>query len=221
MLIFILVFSASSSNTLQVYSDTLTGTCEKMMSTFVKVYLPDNPLVYLSIHILLRDLDPPLSEYPKPKPAGYIRYDGVPNERVYDNFLDLSNKAGFLIQSYYPKFSQLAIIRIDGGLLNEFHMLNAYAVLGWRYEIEVKAYYCYSTFFTILPWDYYNNVSVCGTNLEEIDGVSSGLVPSIFYVPDGTAEFSIVSKGTFTISPYNYITSPFVNSVNYVNPLSG
>ena len=128
--IFIFLQLVFANDILQTHTVGIIDRCSKISSCFYQLHLPIVPLIYLSVHITLHDLDPSLSEYPTPKPVGYGRFDAVPNEIIFDYYVNLNSKHEYIINQAYPKFSNFLIIRIDGGLLDEFHLFNAYRVYG-------------------------------------------------------------------------------------------
>lgn len=224
MLWWILIGIAIGVDVVQRHSAYETGNCQKMMSVYVKIYLPEKPLVYLTVHISLVDLDGSLNEYPSPKPMAYSRYNGVPNEIVFDKSLALhtSKNNGYIVQETYPAYSDFIVIRIDGGLLQELHMFNAYSLKGWTYHINLKSYYCTSGIFTVLPWDYHPAASEnCTSPILDINNIPTGIAPSMFYIPQGTAKFTINTTAEYSLSPYNYISNFIKTSATYINPLTG
>ena len=220
--IFIILQLVLGDDILQHYLASLDDECSKVLTCYYKLYLPKNPLIYLSVYITLEDLDPPLSEYPTPNPVSYGRLNAVPNEIIFDYYISLKSKHEYLINQAYPKFSEFLIIRIDGGLLNEFHLFNAYRVNGWKCKINLVAYYCATTIFTSLPWSFDDNLDIlCDTPLENINEITAGIVPSMFYISQGTAEFIITSSGDFSLSSNNYDTNMIKKYEKITNPSPG
>ena len=225
MLILLLFSISSALDALQVQTSYYTSQCPKTQTAFKRIYLPSFPLVYLSVHLTLHDRDPPLSEYPTPSPTAYSRYEGVPTALVHDHSVSLKHShKGYLISQAYPPFSRFLTVRIDGGLLQELHLFNAYTVYGWNYDIEVKAYYCGSGLFTSLPWDFSRpgpGLHNCTAALVETTAIPAGLAPSMFFVPQGTARLSINTEASYTLSPYNYVSEFTQGDTEFINPLTG
>jgi hypothetical protein len=222
MLLIVLISLIDATEPLEEYSRNISGNLQKMYSVFEKLYLPSLPLVYLSVEISLENLDPPLSEYPTPKPYAYARFDSVPTSTVFDYKVDLRSKSGSF-QALYPPFSTLLIIRIDGGLQNSLHLFTAYSLQGWTYKIKLQAFYCPSGLFTVFPWNYTNgNMNLCTEKVENTKSLSQGLSPVMFFVPPSTSSLKIVSTASaYSLSPYNYVDSFITNDTYILNPLQG
>lgn len=203
------------------YSDSFSGVCGKTQSVYVKVDLPRQPLLYLSVKITLDDLDGELSEYPKPKPEAFGRIDGVPNEKYYDYYANLESKSGNLVSKKFPKNGEFVIIRIDGGLLNELHFFNAYSVHGWDYKIYLSAAYCPSGLFTILPWVYKTFTKYCDIPVGEVKEDYTGYVGKMIYVPTSIEQLKIHSNSDYTINLNNFADGLKIGSFDIKFPTQG
>ena len=189
------------------YIDSFDGDVSKMQSEFEKIYLPPGPLLYLDVGIKLRNLDQELEEYPKPKPVAYASYDRVPNEHHHDFKVSLESKNARLISTKFPVQANFLIVRIDGGLLDEFHMFNAYTVRGWKYTIYINAKYCPSGTFTVLPFNYSrSDVKFCQVPIGNIEDEFDGFKASLIYVSERTSKLTVVGNSNYSIQAGNYAT---------------
>jgi Protein of unknown function (DUF3522) len=221
-MLFIFILARVIAQMVQERTELISGHCFKMLSCFEKFYMPEYPLVYFYVEITLYDLDPPLSEYPVPVPVSYGRFDGTPNEVLHDSFVDLRSKHGYLIRTQYPKYSRMFVIRLDGGLLNELHLFTAYTVWGWNYDIEMHAYYCASSVYTVFPWNFSPDAAAnCSAKLVDINEAFSGPAASMVYVPPSVSKFDIYADGNYSISPYNYNASLTTGLSIYLHPVPG
>ena len=111
-----------------VESDTYKGSGElsKFYSIYEKIMLPNRPLITVSIDISLTTYELNVDEYPDPEPEAYIRRAGNP-EYQWDYYLDLSSFKSSLIINNIPA-TEFFIVRIDGGLSNEFSVTPGYGI---------------------------------------------------------------------------------------------
>jgi hypothetical protein len=224
MMIWILAILKISSGYEQIskYFETYDGHLSKMKSIFEKIYLPKGPLLSLDIGIQLRNKDGELSEYPDPKPKAYGSLDGVPNEKHHDFYLNLERKHGKLVSSIFPRSGSFIIVRIDGGLLDELHMFNAYTVRGWEYTIFISAYYCPSGKFTIAPWNFTKTQSkYCDIPIVDTFSDIEGIAGSLIYVSESTATLTVESNSNFSISSTNFQKSLESGEKNFKFPKTG
>ncbi|OMJ93931.1 hypothetical protein SteCoe_2983 [Stentor coeruleus] len=219
-----LLFIVSGQESIKISSQYISGNCMKMLSIFEKIYLPEIPLIYLKLSIRLDDLDPELSEYPTPKPKTFIRYDAVPNENFYSYKVSLKKSKTILaISEAYPRYSKFLVIRIDGGLLDSLHIMNAYTVKGWDYYITLNAYYCPSGLYTILPifnTEFYDS-NICNSKIFTSSELSQGSNPLMIFTPPTTELMEIHTNTNFTISPNNFCNNLTSGNQSILNPISG
>lgn len=218
------LFIVSGQEHVKVHSEYISGNCKKIFSIFEKIFLPEIPLLYLKLSIRLDDLDPELSEYPTPKPKALIRYDAVPNENFYSYQVSLKKSKKILaISEAYPRYSSFLIVRIDGGLLDSFHIMNAYTVKGWNYYITLNAYYCPSGLYTVLPISSakVGELKICNSKILSISELSQGSHPLIIFTPPTTALMTVNTNTNFTISPLNFCNNSTSGNLTILNPISG
>lgn len=214
--------SAQAFEPIMSYIDSFDGDVSKMQSEFEKIYLPPGPLLFLDVGIKLRNLDPELEEYPKPKPMAYASYDRVPNEHHHDFKVSLESKNGRLISTKFPEQANFLIIRIDGGLLDEYHMFNAYTVRGWKYTIYINAKYCPSGTFTVLPFNYSrSDVKNCQVPIGNMENEFNGFKASLIYVSERTSKLTVVGNSSYSIQAGNYGTNMVSGESVFLFPKPG
>lgn len=146
MLLLVLFFLAAAWEELVTETREFKGKVKKFESSHEKIDMPEQPLVWIKLKIELQDGNTNYEEYSQPKPYMYISRNANP-EYIWDYEIEIINLMGKIEIDRIP-YCRFLIIRIDGGLNNEFSITPSYGLGSFSYTLTVTYMYCLSNSHT-------------------------------------------------------------------------